>query len=163
MSRPASSPSRVLLPLPDAPIIATNCPRGTVKLTSRRISTRFEPLSMNFESRSTRIISVWRSFGCMSILDCEGTGVFTFHFCSLLRLPYASRFLQLTQQYPLKEKREPATVSSGTFEKAVPPAPAETPDKRPVIVAFGDSLTAGVAGRGSPEQLDFTRPCGCAV
>jgi len=54
---------------------------------------------------------------------------------------------------PLKEKREPETVSSSTFEKATPPAPAETPDTRPVIVAFGDSLTAGVAGRSYPEQL----------
>ena len=32
-------------------------------------------------------------------------------------------------------------------------APAPAPDTRPVIVAFGDSLTAGVAGRSYPEQL----------
>jgi len=30
---------------------------------------------------------------------------------------------------------------------------AAAPDDRPVIVAFGDSLTAGVAGRSYPEQL----------
>jgi acyl-CoA thioesterase I len=54
---------------------------------------------------------------------------------------------------PSKEKRERETVSSSTFQKAVPPPPEETPDRRPVIVAFGDSLTAGVAGRSYPDQL----------
>jgi acyl-CoA thioesterase I len=54
---------------------------------------------------------------------------------------------------PYKEKRGPETVSSSTFEKPAPAAPSETPDTRRVIVAFGDSLTAGVAGRSYPEYL----------
>ena len=54
---------------------------------------------------------------------------------------------------PSTEKREPETVSSSTFEKAAPTTPTETPDTRRVIVAFGDSLTAGVAGRSYPEDL----------
>lgn len=37
-------------------------------------------------------------------------------------------------------------------EPASSPAPA-SPDNRPVIVTFGDSLTAGVAGRSYPENL----------
>jgi acyl-CoA thioesterase-1 len=38
-------------------------------------------------------------------------------------------------------------------ETAPSSTPAPPPDNRPVIVAFGDSLTAGVAGRSYPEQL----------
>jgi acyl-CoA thioesterase-1 len=39
--------------------------------------------------------------------------------------------------------------------KAVPPSSSAAPavDSRPVIVAFGDSLTAGVAGRSYPDNL----------
>lgn len=35
----------------------------------------------------------------------------------------------------------------------MPAQPAPAPDNRPVIATFGDSLTAGVAGRSYPEQL----------
>ena len=46
---------------------------------------------------------------------------------------------------PTTDKRaEPAPSSA---------APAASPDARPVIVAFGDSLTAGVAGRSYPDDL----------
>jgi acyl-CoA thioesterase-1 len=40
-------------------------------------------------------------------------------------------------------------------EQSSPPAttPASAPDNRPVIVAFGDSLTAGVSGKSYPESL----------
>ena len=49
------------------------------------------------------------------------------------------------QPQPQKEERaEPAVRSTP------PPAPADT---RPVIVAFGDSLTAGVSGKSYPESL----------
>jgi acyl-CoA thioesterase-1 len=39
--------------------------------------------------------------------------------------------------------------------KAIPPSSSAAPtvDARPVIVAFGDSLTAGVAGRSYPDNL----------
>lgn len=47
-----------------------------------------------------------------------------------------------------QEIRKESTPGSPTSA-----APAPAPDKRPVIVAFGDSLTAGVAGRSYPDQL----------
>jgi len=50
------------------------------------------------------------------------------------------------------EGRSAATPSSETAPSRQEQAP-EPSDKRPVIVAFGDSLTAGVAGRSYPEQL----------
>jgi acyl-CoA thioesterase-1 len=47
------------------------------------------------------------------------------------------------------EERAAAAPGSETA-----PAPREKPrDDRPVIAAFGDSLTAGVAGKSYPEQL----------
>jgi acyl-CoA thioesterase-1 len=49
-----------------------------------------------------------------------------------------------------------ATETPKQDERATTPAPPpEVPktDDRPVIVAFGDSLTAGVAGRSYPDQL----------
>jgi acyl-CoA thioesterase-1 len=49
---------------------------------------------------------------------------------------------------PQEQRKPPASGST-----APPPiSPAET-DHRPVIVAFGDSLTAGVAGRSYPDDL----------
>lgn len=56
-------------------------------------------------------------------------------------------------------KPKPSSASTATTEAQQPPAseakPAEAPqDNRPVIVAFGDSLTAGVAtGKSYPEDL----------
>jgi acyl-CoA thioesterase-1 len=46
---------------------------------------------------------------------------------------------------PKQEQRTSAVTSSA--------APSATPDSRPVIVTFGDSLTAGVAGRSYPDDL----------
>src|SRR6185295_7872466 len=48
VSSPASKPSRVLLPLPEAPMIATNWPAGISRSTPRRMSTRWLPLSRDF-------------------------------------------------------------------------------------------------------------------
>ncbi len=49
---------------------------------------------------------------------------------------------------PKQEQRSEVSQSSPAAAPALPPA-----DTRPVIVAFGDSLTAGVSGRSYPEQL----------
>lgn len=51
-----------------------------------------------------------------------------------------------SQNPPAPQKQERAEpVQSST--------PVAAPDTRPVIVAFGDSLTAGVSGRSYPESL----------
>ena len=47
------------------------------------------------------------------------------------------------------EERAEAPASS----TPAPAKPAAQPDTRPVIVCFGDSLTAGVAGRSYPDDL----------
>ncbi len=49
---------------------------------------------------------------------------------------------------PTEEERASAAPSSNST-----PAPLRSPDKRPVIVAFGDSLTAGVVENTYPEYL----------
>src|SRR5260370_36547837 len=49
-SRPASNPSRVLFPLPEAPMIATNWPRSTAKSMPFRISTVWVPVSIRFDT-----------------------------------------------------------------------------------------------------------------
>src|SRR5271157_2559007 len=55
VSNPASNPSSVLLPLPEAPITARNCPCGTENEMPRRISTTLEPLLMLFTTERTSI------------------------------------------------------------------------------------------------------------
>ena len=54
------------------------------------------------------------------------------------------------QPQPQKEERAEPMASS-----TVAPTPAPPADTRPVIVAFGDSLTAGVSGRSYPESLQI--------
>ena len=54
-SSPASRPSRVLLPLPDGPMMAANCPRGISRSMPLRISTRCVPVSMDLVRARTWI------------------------------------------------------------------------------------------------------------
>lgn len=56
---------------------------------------------------------------------------------------------------PQQEKRTAAELSSTTQPEPAraEPQPASDQDHRPVIVTFGDSLTAGVAGRSYPADL----------
>jgi acyl-CoA thioesterase I len=53
------------------------------------------------------------------------------------------------QQHPHSEER--VKIARGSTAPVPPPPPNRT--DWPVIVAFGDSLTAGVAGRNYPDQL----------
>jgi acyl-CoA thioesterase-1 len=53
------------------------------------------------------------------------------------------------ESVPKQEERSAAAPSSGAASGIA----AQSVDDRPVIVAFGDSLTAGVAGRSYPENL----------
>ncbi len=62
----------MLLPLPEAPIIARNWPRGMENVTSRRISTRFGGFSMIFQSWLTSMTLVWAVAARMSILRTWG-------------------------------------------------------------------------------------------
>ncbi len=50
---------------------------------------------------------------------------------------------------PSQSEQRAPTESSSTASRT----PPESADSRPVIVAFGDSLTAGVAGRSYPDDL----------
>ena len=54
-----------------------------------------------------------------------------------------------TEKAPPQEQRTQAPSGS----TAAPPTTPVENDERPVIVTFGDSLTAGVAGRSYPENL----------
>lgn len=56
--------------------------------------------------------------------------------------------LGCSRDSPDKEQRNSPQPSSSAA-----PAPQTPADNRPVIVAFGDSLTAGVAGRSYPDDL----------
>jgi len=53
VSNPARRPSRVLLPLPDGPIMATNSPRSISRSIPRRISTRCVAVGMLLVSAKT--------------------------------------------------------------------------------------------------------------
>src|SRR5206468_1055923 len=55
-SRPASSPSSVVLPDPEAPTIATDAPEATSKLTSSRIVNGSSPLVTILVKRAARRI-----------------------------------------------------------------------------------------------------------
>ncbi len=55
-SSPAISPSRVDLPLPDGPAMATNCPAGTSSDTSVSTSTARPPLVRRMDSDCTLIM-----------------------------------------------------------------------------------------------------------
>jgi acyl-CoA thioesterase I len=52
-----------------------------------------------------------------------------------------------------RREAAPAHKEERSETQASSTAPTPPPDGRPVIVAFGDSLTAGVAGRSYPDDL----------
>lgn len=58
------------------------------------------------------------------------------------------------QQQPQSDKRNTQPAGSAKESKPETPAPIPpSPDTRPVIVAFGDSLTQGVSGKSYPAFL----------
>ena len=65
--QPGQQPQQVLFPLPEAPMIATNCPAGTSKSTPRRMSTRCVPVSMVLVSACVARIVIYNHFS-----DSEG-------------------------------------------------------------------------------------------
>jgi acyl-CoA thioesterase-1 len=56
-----------------------------------------------------------------------------------------------SREQPKTGEREPAAPA----ESPAPPAPARAPDNRPVIVAFGDSLSAGHGADPGKSYPDF--------
>jgi acyl-CoA thioesterase-1 len=71
----------------------------------------------------------------------------TFQISSIVAACFVCGLLASCQQQRNTHKQEERTVEAPSS------APAPTIDNRPVIVTFGDSLTAGVAGRSYPEDL----------
>src|SRR5690349_8085730 len=98
VSRPANNPSKVLLPLPEAPMIARNCPVGTENVISRKISTRLGGFSMIFESWCTSITFLCVVDPPMSILNCGEKTVFCY-FCSLVYLRLSRTRLRTQSLY----------------------------------------------------------------
>lgn len=50
---------------------------------------------------------------------------------------------------------QPASTSAASPTQPAPPPPATTPDNRPVLVCFGDSLTAGYGADPGDSYPDF--------
>src|SRR5450755_2833556 len=128
VSRPASNPNSVLFPLPEAPMITTNCPAGTSKSTPRRISTRWEPVSIVLVSPCA-----WR----MNIL-------FYYDGCRMRSLFFLALVMALGGCSRPQERVEE--------RKPTPGPPPVSVDNRRVLVVFGDSISAGF---GLPEGQSF--------
>src|SRR5215472_8333610 len=142
LSSPASRPSRVLLPLPDGPMIATNWPRGIERSMPRRISTRCVGVAIARVSRMTSMMP-WESVGATSVM--------------IMAVPL---------KWMLLVAATVALIACGSREQSKPqeqtqvaqPAPQalQKPDTRPVIAAFGDSLSAGFGvepGKSFPDDI----------
>src|SRR5216684_3272 len=142
VSSPAKSPSRVLLPLPEGPMMATNSPCSMSKSMPRKMSTRCVAVWMLLVRADTRIAGVWVGGPCNSLLWHWVRFIFIFGWLALA--------LGLTQFGCGSSKKENA--SAPTEEKAQKAVPV---DPRPVIVAFGDSLTAGFGAEPGNSYPDF--------
>ena len=92
--------SSVVLPLPDSPMIATNSPCSTLKLTSRNASTRLLPRRVVyvFFRCSTSRITIY--FSVLSVLCFPEPAISCFfieicRFCSYLQAYYSNPFFRL--------------------------------------------------------------------
>lgn len=74
-------------------------------------------------------------------------------FARSLQPAFAVFLLLLTGCGKTEAPRQNASLDTPTPSSGTEPSRAASPHKGPVIVCFGDSLTAGVAGRSYPEQL----------
>ncbi len=71
--------------------------------------------------------------------------------CAILLAGCGSQKSAASQEQ--REKTAPSSVSIPSSPPAAPRSADQTRDERSVIVTFGDSLTAGVAGRSYPDDL----------
>src|SRR6185437_12817703 len=145
LSRPASKPRSVLFPLPEGPMIAANSPCGIVRLMPRKISTVWVGVAMLRVRSTTSMMgrAMTNSFGgSVMIMAVKAKWI-----CATL--------LSLTLCCCSGNKQPQAPQKNTTTAAPVTPAPAPV-DTRPVIVAFGDSLTAGYGvepGKSYPDDL----------
>jgi len=129
--------------------MAKNWPLGTSNEIPRRISTRLGGFSIVLFRFST-----WITAGAFGAALCNGScqrrEVRTIQISSIVAVSLLWASISSCQQ---EHKAAPQPQS----EERKPDPPSSTPpvavDSRPVIVTFGDSLTAGVAGRSYPENL----------
>src|ERR1022692_1241586 len=143
LSSPASSPSSVLLPLPDGPIMAANWPRGIARSMPRRISTRCVGVSMVRVRRMTSIMGrEMRDSSLASVMIMAVS----------FRLMGAGALLVALAGCG-GAKQEPSALKPASPVEKPTPTPVDT---RPVIAAFGDSLSAGLGldtGQSYPDRL----------
>src|SRR5579872_101728 len=153
-SRPASKPSSVLFPLPDAPMIATNWPRSTSKSMPFRISTVWVAVSMRFETcRAT--MAAWFEPEWFDWFDIVPLYLLFWH-----RVARFSLFLGLLALMSCGQPKPAEEPIANPAAPAIPTPPSQS-DARPVIAAFGDSLTAGFgleAGLSYPDFLQKEIP-----
>src|SRR5690349_10893297 len=128
VSRPASSPSSVVFPLPDGPTIATYDPVGISKFTSRSTASWWSPLRYSFvnslaTSMSTR---VWIMMAALVMAACGGSD--------------GSR----------AAGDSGAVAANGATANGTTATDAVTSDRRRAVVFLGTSLTAGLGLE--PEQ-----------
>src|SRR5690348_9394204 len=138
VSRPARRPSSVLFPLPDGPRIAANCPRGISRSMPLRISTRCVAVAMLLVRPRTSIMAREFESGCVSFLLWHWVrNILILSTCVLL-----------------------AGCGGGARNADKPASPShasqpQPPDNRPVIAAFGDSLSAGFGADPGKSYPDF--------
>src|ERR1039458_7707250 len=140
LSRPASRPSSVLFPLPEGPMMAMNCPRGMARSIPRRISTLWVGVWMVRVSRMTSMMG-----GTSVMIMAVSLRLMLWTALAVALTSCGNRGPQQPVQSKLQEKLE---------DKAQDTIHAE--DTRPVIAAFGDSLSAGFGvepGKSFPDDL----------
>src|SRR5690242_182475 len=141
LSRPASNPSSVLFPLPEGPMIAANSPCGIVRLMPRKISTLWVGVAI------VRFRSITSMIG-RGISELLGTSVMIM----AVRANWIVAALLSLTLYGCGGHQQTEQSESEAAPAAIAPAPIDT---RPVIVAFGDSLTAGYGVEPGKSYPDF--------
>ncbi len=153
--QPGQQPSSVLLPLPEAPMIAANCPAESPGRSRAESPPALVPLRIDFFSPALRSCCPFapRAFIRPAV---------SLRFERVMH-PRSSRCcFRSVAGLALAAGGCNGKTAAGTCSQssaAAPPAQPIAPprDDRPIIVAFGDSLTAGYgtdAGNSYPDFLE---------
>jgi acyl-CoA thioesterase I len=121
-------------------MIATNWPRGISKSRPRKMSTRWVAVAMLLVRRETWIIGLDAGWSVNSLL-----------WQSVRSISVIGWLAVVAGLIQFGCRSAPQPVAS----EAVAPKAAEKADPRPVIVAFGDSLTAGFGAEPGSSFPDF--------